>query len=716
MLFSSHNYFYSNVKRSLYLMPIRIQRRIERDLFYRRMKRKYLRIDSDLLSQNIKTDGGSIWADRCVLPGNTLEMPWMNGSLWKQGFYINILQNVFNHRLPILSSESYNLNLIETKKSENFFNLTKEFHADFLDSYVRINWHCDFKSQYQWEPSQFYLDVKFGHVSGVDIKVPRELSRFQHISPLACGELEKGGIEFLLEVLDWIDANPAYRGVNWACTMDVALRVVNWIWGLQLFQPVILKYPLALNAIVKNIHLHGRHIENNLEYYEENTNNHYLSDITGLIYIGASFPQFEESDRWLLFGIQELVSEMFREVYNDGFAHEASTNYHRFVAELFASSASLIERIPISRRTKLTAVDRKQHHVKPPLRSAVESGLNLGSKGSVLPSEFYERLARMAELTAVITKPNGLVPQFGDNDSARVHKLHPNLNRDSRDHRHVVVLIGELTGRNDLKEIGSLDDLAEAQLISGDLHGKIAMPAPHISINAQSFLFPNAGIAVCKLADIYLAVTCGTNGLGGRGGHGHNDKLSFELNINGHDIIVDGGCPFYTSFPEIRNRYRSTSAHNTIFVVNKEQDKWPVGQKGLFSLPERSKPQLWIEHDGVIVGQHSGYGALHKRRFLLKQGQLIIEDKLVLKTERRINFNFDSTISCQIVDYNASQVNCILLSSSGIVLNLVIKGASSPLITDGCLSIGYGIPVSNQSLNAIMVQDIMRTEILWHSQ
>ena len=46
------------------------------------------------------------------------------------------------------------------------------------------------------------------------------------------------------------------------------------------------------------------------------------------------------------------------------------------------------------------------------------------------------------------------------------------------------------------------------------------------------------------------------NGKNGNGGHNHNDKLSFELNIFGQDFIVDGGCPFYTNSPDLRNSFR----------------------------------------------------------------------------------------------------------------------------------------------------------------
>ncbi len=49
----------------------------------------------------------------------------------------------------------------------------------------------------------------------------------------------------------------------------------------------------------------------------------------------------------------------------------------------------------------------------------------------------------------------------------------------------------------------------------------------------------------------------------GRGGHGHNDILSFELFLNGFNVVTDCGAYLYTASREWRNRFRSTAFHNT---------------------------------------------------------------------------------------------------------------------------------------------------------
>ena len=60
----------------------------------------------------------------------------------------------------------------------------------------------------------------------MDIKVPWELSRFQHFTILGQAYIlskeEKYAQEFVNQVTDWIEHNPVGFGVNWACPMDVA--------------------------------------------------------------------------------------------------------------------------------------------------------------------------------------------------------------------------------------------------------------------------------------------------------------------------------------------------------------------------------------------------------------------------------------------------------------------------------------------------------------
>ncbi|HEX3865939.1 MAG TPA: heparinase II/III family protein, partial [Gemmatimonadaceae bacterium] len=326
---------------------------------------------------------------------------------------------------------------IDAARAKRFRDLTTELPAEHVGRYRVIEWHSDFTSGYRWDPAAYYLDVRVAPVAGADIKIPRELSRFQHVGLLGAagttdGFRRRAGIEAALELMDWIAANPVRRGVNWASPMDVAIRAVNWIWALRLFADVFVSLPQTTSHVTKSLYEHALHLEKNLEFARERTTNHYLANVAGLLYVGASFPQFPESDQWLHFALQELVSETTRQVYPDGAGYEASTHYHRLAAEMLLSCAALAERLPLDRRRRLYARGANALPSGPPLRPLVESDVATPDRGRLLPDGFYDRLSRMAEFTAALTKPNGRVPQFGDNDSGRLHKLSSTDHEDVR--------------------------------------------------------------------------------------------------------------------------------------------------------------------------------------------------------------------------------------------------------------------------------------------
>ena len=204
--------------------------------------------------------------------------------------------------------------------------------------YQPIDWHTDFRSGYTWGPRTFYRDIRYNHVEGVDIKVPWELSRFQHLNVLGQAYVLTGdqryATEFAGEIDDWISHNPVGFGVNWKCTMDVAIRAANWLTAAEYFHGDDALEPAFQHRLHSSIHEHAKFIAHHLEEGEPRTN-HYLSDIVGLLFIAVHCPFFPESRRWRDFCIRELVAEMKSQVYADGCHFEASTCYHRLVLELF---------------------------------------------------------------------------------------------------------------------------------------------------------------------------------------------------------------------------------------------------------------------------------------------------------------------------------------------------------------------------------------------
>jgi len=99
----------------------------------------------------------------------------------------------------------------------------------------------------------------------------------------------------------------------------------------------------------------------------------------------------------------------------------------------------------------------------------------------------------------------------------------------------------------------------------------------------RSLAFPEGGFYVLRSRFAHVVVDCGPVGFGNRGGHGHNDILSFELFLNGFNVVTDCGAYLYTASREWRNRFRSTAFHNTVQVGDEELNRF-LGPDALWQL------------------------------------------------------------------------------------------------------------------------------------
>ena len=147
------------------------------------------------------------------------------------------------------------------------------------DGYVPIDWQLDYKSGYRWSEGQASATITYGHEPGADVKVPWELARLQHLIQLAlafdAATVGKAGFiqaetysrEFQNQVLDFLAANPPGYGVNWVCTMDVAIRAANLLLVYDMFKARGAHFSEAFQAVFfAGVLAHGRHIAGHLEW------------------------------------------------------------------------------------------------------------------------------------------------------------------------------------------------------------------------------------------------------------------------------------------------------------------------------------------------------------------------------------------------------------------------------------------------------------------
>jgi hypothetical protein len=305
--------------------------------------------------------------------------------------------------------------------------------------YRPIDWQLDFKSGFRWHESEWYGSVRYGHRIGADVKVPWELARGQHLPLLAWAyALARSGApgfapaeayarEFRNQVLDFIACNPPGFGCNWTTAMDVGIRIANWLAAYDLFRACGAPFDAAFQAeLVRSAHAHARHIAANLEWNGGDRGNHYLANVAGLLFAGAYLPRSRETDAWLAFGVQEMVSETAHQFTEDGANFEASTPYHRLSAEMVLYATALVLGMPAARRQALSAYDAGAHRARPRLRPAPVAMHPLtGGAESPFPESYVRRLERMADFCMDVTLPAGGIHQVGDNDSGRFLKLWP---------------------------------------------------------------------------------------------------------------------------------------------------------------------------------------------------------------------------------------------------------------------------------------------------
>ena len=138
--------------------------------------------------------------------------------------------------------------------------------------------------------------------------------------------------------------------------------------------------------------------------------------------------------------------------------------------------------------------------------------------------------------------------------------------------------------------------------------------------------YPDSEIYIFKADDFHLSICATPLGQKDSGGHTHNDKLGYELCIDGMDIVRDPGTYLYTPLPHRRNEFRSIQAHSVPIVENIEQNSWSEGNIGLFGLFKESK--CFVRDFGnnflELVVEYKDINIV--RRFEIKENSLEVID------------------------------------------------------------------------------------------
>ena len=481
-----------------------------------------------------------------------------------------------------------------------------------------IDWHHDVKSGQRW-PARFYADYVDRELmpgDGVDVKVPWELSRLHHLVTLAQAwrltDTEVYSAAFFAQWESWAQTNSAPYGINWTSAMEVAIRSVNLSWSQRLLSDAPGWTDSRRSAFLGMLRQHGIFIERNLEVGVQVgqivAGNHYLANMSGLACLGLSYTAMPEAKRWRIAGLKALEEEMQRQVLADGFFFESSTGYHRLAIELFLLPALLAR-----------------------------------TGGHEMSSAYWSRLEMMMDVVLHLTRPDGQVPQIGDNDDGRLLILSGYPDWPRHDHRYLLALGAALFGRPDFKAAagGCAEEIF--WLLGRDGVNRFdSVDADDVRPGSRAFT--DAGLYVIRSADgrDHATIRAGAPTPQAPNAHAHSDALSLELWVDGRPVFVDRGAYCYTSDPDSRNLFRSTMAHNTATFDGREASH--VSPLEPFSLGRDAKTRVvdWNvgpDQTDLIAESHGnevpGSQVLHRRsvRYREADAEWAVIDELSAKGE-----------------------------------------------------------------------------------
>lgn len=579
-----------------------------------------------------------------------------------------VLEEYLNHRFNYLGSgwvnyskKNVNRTLVNLDINSINVDFSKTILHKITPTYELLNWQLDVISKFEWSTRNHWTkSLKIiGLSNGVDIKTPWEFGRLYHLPQLALmaendSEYHKTSIiEFKNVVLDFYANNPLYYGVQWACAMDVSIRAVNLILSYQLFKKndkngfLNKEFDSYFSDL---IFIHGKYIFNHLEKEPGFSNNHYFSNICGLLFI-SSFIKTDKTNKWMIYSINEFCLEFDKQFNSDGSNFEASTAYHFLVSEMVLYSTALLLGL------KSNIIDQINSH----------KFIKVNNNQIEFSEIFENKLSNVFNFCRTVIDPNDNIIQIGDNDSGRFLNFTPDwkyntstseldenclnknsilagfyslFNESNSDYNNfpefdiVRLLSNGRSIRFNASECAVKHDIVNNFNIPNLIFSKNTIFDIDNSVNLtkeiKTFYFKDFGLIIWKNHDLWMSLYFGNVGQCGNGGHSHNDKLSINLFIKKYPVAIDPGTFNYTSFPKERNKFRSYMSHPE--AVNISSYSPEFSRYHLFSFPEK-------------FDSHILYLSNKKVKVLIKKDEKIFLrevriDKKNVYSKTKSNFDF----------------------------------------------------------------------------
>jgi len=368
-----------------------------------------------------------------------------------------------------------------------------------------------------------------------DIKEVWEPSRFAWVYDLVRGWLLTGDRQYPAAfhrlLAEWISASPPFRGPQWACGQETAIRAIALLHA----EANLPATPEERGRLTTLLAWSGERIADAIGYALSQRNNHGLSEAAGLVVLGVRFgAAHPEADRWRRTGTELMERQIREQFLPDGWYIQHSFNYLRVA----------LDQCVVAERA---------------LRAA-GTGLSAGAR---------ERLGAAVGLIAAVIGPDGSVPNHGPNDGALV--LPYSLAHFS-DHRPAITRAAALFGASLPADI-----LPDRESLAW-----LGVAAPGVSAARGDGITRGAGWVVARAGEVTAFL---------RAGHyhsrpGHLDVLHLDVRGPGGPVLVDPGTFRYHAPAPWNNGLASAAVHNGPVLDDREPGwrgprflwyLWPAG-------------------------------------------------------------------------------------------------------------------------------------------
>jgi len=441
----------------------------------------------------------------------------------------------------------------------------------------------------------------------------------------------------------WFDQCPHLLGPNWASSLELGIRLINWaaVWQLiggaesPLFAGT--RGGALKDRWLMSIYHHAQFVSGYRSLYSS-ANNHLIGEVTGVFVAGCVWPLCQDMVNWRAQSYDILVREALRQTCTDGVNREQAIAYQHFVLDFLIVGALIGEAADIR-----------------------------------FPQGYWLRIEKMLEYIASLMDVAGNVPMIGDADDGYVVRLSQEQN--FCHFRSLLATGAVLFERQDFKaKSGHLDD--KTRWLLGDraaAYHRIRAPAEQTTVRRA---FPEGGYYILGTEldtdnEIRLVVDAGPLGYQAIAAHGHADALALTLSVGGREFLIDPGTYAYHTNERWRNYFRGTAAHNTVRVDNGDQSE--SGGNFMWIRHAQARCEAWLPGNQVDVfrASHDGYTRLrdpvvHRREIRLDKArrQIEINDTLMCKRAHIIERPWHFAEHCTVRE----TVNGFSATSAGVII------------------------------------------------